>query len=58
MPISSVRVKKFVSSTEIITCKPPLEDFVAPFHLSQGIERVLNSEFVNPDLEKEIFYTE
>ena len=58
LPVSSIRVKKFASSTEFRSVKNTLEQFVAPFELSQGIERTLQSEFVTPDPTREIFYTE
>ena len=58
LPVSSIRVKKFASSTEFKSGKNTLEQFVAPFELSQGVERTLQSEFVTPDPKREIFYTE
>ena len=58
LPVSSIRVKKFASSTEFKSGKNTLEQFVAPFELSQGLERTLQSEFVTPDPTREIFYTE
>ena len=58
LPISSIRIKKFVSSTEFKSSKYCLDDFHAPFQLSDGIKRVLYSEFLAPDPNREIFYTE
>jgi len=58
LPISSIRVKKFASSTEFRTAKVRLDDFDAPFQLSEGIQLTLQSEFLSPDLSREIFYTE
>ena len=58
LPVSSIRVKKFTSSTEFKTAKADLDDFVAPFTLSDGVQRTLQSEFISPDLTREIFYTE
>ena len=58
LPVSSIRVKKFASSTEFKSAKNALEHFEPPFELSQGIERTLQSEFVTPDPTREIFYTE
>lgn len=57
-PISAIRVKKFVSSTEFTSAKSGLDDFEAPYSLAEGIERMLVSEFINPNPEREIFYTE
>lgn len=58
LPISSIRVKKFASSTEVRSEKNSLEGFEAPFLLHEGIARTLQSEFVVPDPNREIFYTE
>ena len=58
LPVSSIRVKKFASSTEFKSAKSTLDQFIAPFELHQGIERTLQSEFINPDPHQEIFYTE
>ena len=58
LPVSSIRVKKFVSSTEFNSAKSDLDNFVAPFQLSEGIERTLHSEFIQPDKDREIFFTE
>lgn len=58
LPVSSIRVKKFVSSTEFKSGKASLDGFKAPFLLSEGIERTLQSEFISPDPDREIFYTE
>ena len=58
LPISAIRVKKFASSTEFTSAKSNLDNFEAPFSLSEGIERTLQSEFIDPDPDREIFYTE
>ena len=58
LPVSSIRVKKFASSTEFKSAKTSLGQFEAPFTLSQGIERTLQSEFINPNPHQEIFFTE
>ena len=58
LPVSSIRVRKFASSTEFKSAKSNLNNFVAPFRLSDGVERTLLSEFIDPDLNREIFYTE
>ena len=58
LPVSSIRVKKFVSTTEFTSTKEKLEQFSAPFQLYDGIHRTLQSEFVSPDPAREIFYTE
>ena len=56
--ISSIRIKKFVLSTEFSSSKNDLENFCAPYKLTEGIERTLYSEFLSPNPEREIFYTE
>ncbi len=56
--ISSIRVKKFTSSTEFKSAKENLEGFSAPFLLSYGIERTLHSEFIERNPYREIFFTE
>ena len=58
LPVSSIRVKKFASSTEFRSSKNTLEDFEPPFQLADGIVRTLQSEFVSADPSREIFYTE
>ena len=58
LPVSSIRVKKFAASTEFKSAKEHLDNFEAPFKLSEGLERTIHSEFVCPSPEREIFYTE
>ena len=58
LSVSSIRVKKFASSTEFKSAKSSLENFKAPFSLSLGVERTLQSEFISPDPGREIFHTE
>jgi nucleoside-diphosphate-sugar epimerase len=58
LPVSSIRVKKFTSSTEFKSAKARLKNFHAPFLLSDGVQRTLQSEFVCPDPNREIFFTE
>ena len=58
LPVSSIRVKKFVSSTEFKSANASLDNFQAPFSLIDGVNRTLQSEFLNPEPTQEIFYTE
>ena len=58
LPVSSIRVKKFASSTEFKSAKVGLDNFQPPFLLSDGVERTLQSEFISPDPNREIFFTE
>lgn len=58
LPISSIRVKKFCASSEFSSAKHELDGFEAPFTLQQGLDRTLESEFINPDLNRHIFEAE
>jgi len=58
LPVSSIRVKKFASSTDFRSAKEQLEGFEPPFKLEDGIGRTLESEFISPNPNREIFYTE
>ena len=58
LPISSIRVKKFCASSEFSSAKADLEGFKAPYTLQEGLDRTLEAEFINPDPDRQIFYTE
>lgn len=58
LPVSSIRVKKFASTTEFKSSKVNLDGFSAPFLLTDSIERTLQREFFAPDPCQEIFFTE
>ncbi len=58
LPLSSLRVKKFCSSTAFSSAKGSLNDFEPPFSLEEGIDRTLQSEFISPNPKREIFFTE
>lgn len=58
LPVSSIRVKKFASSTEFRSAKNSLDNYQAPFGLNDGLKRTLQSEFISPDPEREIIFTE
>lgn len=58
LPVSSIRVKKFVSMTQFSSSKNNLDNFTPPYSLSTGIARTLNSEFIFPDPNREKFFTE
>jgi nucleoside-diphosphate-sugar epimerase len=58
LPISSIRVKKFCASSEFASAKHELDGFEAPFSLQEGLDRTLEAEFINPDPDRQIFYTE
>ena len=58
LPVSSIRVKKFTSPSEFKTSKGDLDEFYAPFSLLEGIQNTIKSEFIDPDPNREIFFTE
>jgi nucleoside-diphosphate-sugar epimerase len=58
LPLSSIRVKKFCSSTAFESAKEELDGFIPPFELLEGIDRTLVSEFISPNAKREIFFTE
>ena len=58
LPISSIRIKKFIASTEFKSAKHKLDGFNAPFDLATGINNTLASEFINRRPNQEVFYTE
>jgi nucleoside-diphosphate-sugar epimerase len=58
LPVSSIRVKKFISSTEFRSAKASMDNFKAPFSLSDGVQKTLHSEFISSDPNREIFFTE
>lgn len=58
LPISSIRIKKFSAPSEFSSAKGELDGFVAPYTLHEGLERTLEAEFINPDPDRQIFFTE
>lgn len=59
LAISSVRVKKFVATTQFDASKVHLSGFKAPYTLEEGLDRTLNYEFVQErSNDEEVFYTE
>lgn len=58
LPVSSLRIKKFTASTEFGSAKQNLIGFAAPYTLNEGIDKTLQSEFIEPEMKREIFYTE
>ena len=59
LAISSVRVKKFVATTQFDATKVHSSGFKAPFTLQEGLYRTLNYEFVQDrSADDEVFYTE
>lgn len=58
LPLSSIRLKKFCSSTAFRSAKETLDGFTAPFTLEAGLARTLLCDFISPDPNREIFFTE
>jgi hypothetical protein len=59
LAISSVRVKKFVATTEFDAAKVHSSGFKAPYILEEGLDRTLNYEFVQERSDDdEVFFTE
>ena len=59
LAVSSVRVKKFVATTQFDASKVHSSGFKAPYTLEEGLDRTLNYEFVQQRSDdEEVFYTE
>ena len=59
LDISSVRVKKFVATTQFDASKVHSSGFKAPYSLEEGLDRTLNYEFIQERSDDdEVFYTE
>ena len=59
LTISSVRVKKFIATTQFDATKVHSSGFKAPYSLEEGLERTLNYEFVQErSVDEDVFYTE
>jgi nucleoside-diphosphate-sugar epimerase len=58
LSVSSIRVKKFCSSSEFRSAKNELESFSPPYDLEEAIDLTLRSEFILQDPNREIFYSE
>ena len=58
LAISSVRVKKFCSTTQFDSSKVIATGFKAPFSLSDGLSRTLKFEFIEDASEGKVFISE
>jgi nucleoside-diphosphate-sugar epimerase len=57
--ISSIRIKKFISETYFLSNQRNLDNFSAPYQLTDAIARTLEYEFLNSSNDRrEVFYTE
>ncbi len=57
LPVSSIRVKKFCSSSEF-NCSAHPKGYVAKHRLDDAISRTIDAEFLHPDPDREVFFTE
>ena len=58
LPISSVRVKKFCATTQFDAEKVLASGFKPPHTLSEGLDRTIQFEFVNPPKDDLVFVSE
>ncbi len=58
VPITSVRIKKFCIDTTFSSTKEELKNFRPPYTVNQSIRRTIKNEFITPDPNRPIFYTE
>ena len=58
LAISSVRVKKFCSTTQFASSKVTEAGFKAPYSLSEGLSRTLKFEFIEDASEGKVFISE
>ena len=57
LPISSIRVKKFMATTQFSSAVPET-GFEAPYTLAQGLEKTLRYEFIEDNRDKPTYETE
>ena len=58
LPISSIRVKKFVAETSFTSAAHHVSGFTAPVALNDALEQTLDAEFLNPDPDRVVHYSE
>jgi nucleoside-diphosphate-sugar epimerase len=58
LPISAIRIKKFTATTTFGSAATTVPGFVPGVTLTEGLARTLQHEFINPDPNAPIFYTE
>ena len=58
LPISSVRIKKFCATTQFDSTKVQSIGFVAPYTLSEGIEKTIKFEFLHEKTDDITYITE
>ena len=58
LPISSIRVKKFLSTTQFDSSVHNITEFIPPYSLKKALEETIEYEFLNDNSDKPTFYTE
>lgn len=58
LPVSHIRVKKFTSTTSFSSAAHAVPGFTAPISLEEGLLTTLEREFISPDPEARVFFTE
>lgn len=58
LPISTIRVRKFIAETSFASSAHDVPGFIAPVSLDAALKRTLDAEFLNPDSDRVIHYTE
>ena len=58
LPISQIRVQKFVSTTVFASRKSDVKGFSPPYSLQEAVSLTIKNEFICPDPNREIFFTE
>ncbi|MCC5982764.1 MAG: hypothetical protein JJU42_00235 [Rhodobacteraceae bacterium] len=58
LPVSAIRVRKFCATTRFASAAHAVEGFTAQTPLAEAIETTLQREFITPDPDAPVFYTE
>lgn len=58
LPISRLRVQKFVASSEFTSSKLDQIEFQPELSLAEGLKLTIINEFIDPSPDRDIFYTE
>lgn len=58
LPISAIRVRKFIAETSFASAAHDVPGFTAPVALDAALERTLDAEFLNPDPDRVVHYSE
>ena len=56
--ISAIRVQNFTSFTQFSSAARSCFGFEPPFTIQEGLDRTLETEFLSPDPDADLFYTE